>query len=254
MITYSAEDSEEDLQNNIEDLKDWFFDNYEDPAEHTSYNGREGGYLYIHGGPYDAYEELVKYWDGEYPDDIISATSSAIEAIGISEWAPAQWRVAEDSGLDSPPEHKFSITAGEYQELLQKAEKLEKALDGIHLPINLIGHNNPPEPADFPITEEDESYIRDVIAKIKQSTYKTLILSYDVIIKFAKLAKVVLHYSAKYAAKQADISLTEANKSFSATAGKYMAHAVFGIGGLHLLGIALEETANFMKSFFHLGN
>ena len=32
-------------------LVDWFHYFYEDPANETPYNGREGGYLYIKGGP-----------------------------------------------------------------------------------------------------------------------------------------------------------------------------------------------------------
>src|SRR6516164_4356205 len=36
-------------------MVDWFFANFEDPAESTPY---DGGYVYIWGGPYDAREEL----------------------------------------------------------------------------------------------------------------------------------------------------------------------------------------------------
>ena len=32
----------------------WFRERFEDPVEETPYNSREGGYLYIWGGPYDA--------------------------------------------------------------------------------------------------------------------------------------------------------------------------------------------------------
>ena len=32
-------------------IAEWFFSLYQDPANETPYNGREGGYLYIHRAP-----------------------------------------------------------------------------------------------------------------------------------------------------------------------------------------------------------
>ena len=37
----------------VEAIKDWFLENFEDPAESTPYESAEGGYQYIWGGPYD---------------------------------------------------------------------------------------------------------------------------------------------------------------------------------------------------------
>lgn len=42
----------------IEAMRNWFFENYEDPANACPYESREGGYHYIYGGPYDAHDEL----------------------------------------------------------------------------------------------------------------------------------------------------------------------------------------------------
>ena len=39
-------------------MRHWFNSNYENPANRTPYESREGGYIYIWGGPYDAREEL----------------------------------------------------------------------------------------------------------------------------------------------------------------------------------------------------
>ncbi len=39
-------------------IRHWFHSNFEDPAQETPYNSREGGYLYIWGGPYNAHDEL----------------------------------------------------------------------------------------------------------------------------------------------------------------------------------------------------
>lgn len=50
-LKYKSNDDKLDL------MREWFFDNYADPID-LPYNGREGGYQYIHGGPYYASEEL----------------------------------------------------------------------------------------------------------------------------------------------------------------------------------------------------
>lgn len=47
-------------------MRNWFLEKYEDPAQHTPYNSREGGYQYIYGGPYEAAEEL----EGEFGDAV----------------------------------------------------------------------------------------------------------------------------------------------------------------------------------------
>jgi hypothetical protein len=39
-------------------MRHWFHQNFEDPANETPCNSREGGYLYIWGGPYSAHEQL----------------------------------------------------------------------------------------------------------------------------------------------------------------------------------------------------
>jgi len=48
----------------IEVMKDWFFQYFENPAESTPYESSEGGYIYIWGGPYDAREELESEFGG----------------------------------------------------------------------------------------------------------------------------------------------------------------------------------------------
>ncbi len=43
-----------DSEGRIEAMVAWFFENFEDPAYETPYDGREGGYQYIWGGPHEA--------------------------------------------------------------------------------------------------------------------------------------------------------------------------------------------------------
>lgn len=73
-----------------EAMRLWFVTRYWDPANDTPYNGREGGYLYIHGGPYDAEDELYGRFGDVFPDpdDTIREVIDDVEADGILEWAP----------------------------------------------------------------------------------------------------------------------------------------------------------------------
>lgn len=54
----------------------------------TPYNGREGGYLFIHGGPYDPSEELQQRFSGVVPDVFIDGVVQELyEEVGDM-WAP----------------------------------------------------------------------------------------------------------------------------------------------------------------------
>ena len=60
-----------DRETQMEVMRTWFHANYENPAERTPYETREGGYIYIWGGPYDANEEISEAF-GEYvPEEVI---------------------------------------------------------------------------------------------------------------------------------------------------------------------------------------
>jgi hypothetical protein len=69
-------------------MRAWFLSRYWDPANETPYNGREGGYQYIHGGPYDADEELSGRFGHLFEDDEIREVVDNVESDGILEWAP----------------------------------------------------------------------------------------------------------------------------------------------------------------------
>lgn len=67
----------------------WFFHLHEDPQVQTPYDGREGVYLFIRGGPYDAREVLEEEFGGIADADIIEKAISYVESDGTSEWAPS---------------------------------------------------------------------------------------------------------------------------------------------------------------------
>ena len=72
----------------IEYMRFWFAQYFEDPAEETPYNGEEGGYLYIWGGPYDAAEQLGDEFGDFIPEDRIQEVVAYVERGGIVDWAP----------------------------------------------------------------------------------------------------------------------------------------------------------------------
>jgi RiboL-PSP-HEPN len=49
-------DANEETQ--MEAMRSWFREHFQDPVEETPYDSSEGGYIYIYGGPYDPREEL----------------------------------------------------------------------------------------------------------------------------------------------------------------------------------------------------
>jgi hypothetical protein len=68
----------------IQQMVDWFFENYKDPADGVPYDGGEGGYQYINGGPYKAGEELRENFEN-VPEYLIEHAAKQINASGW-EW------------------------------------------------------------------------------------------------------------------------------------------------------------------------
>jgi hypothetical protein len=72
-------------------IKDWFFENFEDPVHSTPYESREGGYQYIWGGPYETGEVIRDVFANVASNEIIDAAIEAIEREGL-EWVPNERR------------------------------------------------------------------------------------------------------------------------------------------------------------------
>lgn len=72
----------------IEAMRRWFRSRYEDPANATPYNGREGGYLFIHGGPYDPDEAIQERFGHVVEYEVMEELIQDLyEEVG-DEWAP----------------------------------------------------------------------------------------------------------------------------------------------------------------------
>ncbi|AGQ32471.1 hypothetical protein [Serratia liquefaciens] len=63
----------------LEVMRSWFLENYENPVHSCPYNGREGGYAYIYGGPFNAREELEMIFEGHVKDNYIEELSDELQ-------------------------------------------------------------------------------------------------------------------------------------------------------------------------------
>ncbi|MEK6304216.1 MAG: hypothetical protein AABO41_26305 [Acidobacteriota bacterium] len=88
---------DEDRDTQREVMETWFRRNFEDPAEGTPYESREGGYIWIGGGPYDAHEQLEAEFSGIVPDDVIEELVRELEEECLV-WAPNYDQLVDDIG------------------------------------------------------------------------------------------------------------------------------------------------------------
>ena len=108
-----------------EEMKEWFYANYEDPANSLPHISAEGGYQWIYGGPETPQEALGDNFSGEYPEEFIEKVAQDItDESGLWDWSPIPgpdfYDDGDDTGQDSPTEED----AVELSRLLPLAEEL----------------------------------------------------------------------------------------------------------------------------------
>lgn len=85
LIRMEGLDKEEEEQRpSVEEMVEWFYENYEDPANGVPYESAEGGYQYYAGGPYDPMDELQENFP-DTPLERIELAADQISANGF-EW------------------------------------------------------------------------------------------------------------------------------------------------------------------------
>lgn len=88
-------------------IREWFLARYCDPAHETPYNRREGGYLFIHGGPYDPADEIPERFSGLVNDDLIEEVIDELHGEGGGDaWAPFKWEPDYDDYLILEPDDR----------------------------------------------------------------------------------------------------------------------------------------------------
>ena len=216
-------------------LVEWFHYLYEDPANETQYNGREGGYLYVKGGPYNAEQELRDNFEDIVLEAAILAAVEEIQSDGLFDWAPSPRHQAsvdfyEDAIAEDYPEEEASfeqlseiaasepsVGIGSAEEKAARATVLKQisALkDDLPKPTSHggIGHNHPPAEFELQGDELDEATasIDSIEAELASE-----VPSAEVVAKKALLLKKAVGW----VAGKMDITVDAFCKSFGTTLG-----------------------------------
>jgi len=71
-------------------MRVWFRARFCDPAHETPYNGREGGYLFVNGGPYNPSDELHERFGDVVDGDAIQEVVDEMHVAVGDQWAPVR--------------------------------------------------------------------------------------------------------------------------------------------------------------------
>lgn len=157
------------LQEAAEVIREWFLQNFENPAEHTPYESAEGGYQYIWGGPYETRDILEGAFTVPLSDELIEELVSSLE-YETDVWVINQSRIEApdddeyDFGILDPAPSAENLHA----EMLRQAEAVERTLREVDAQYRGIGHNNPPEAIHAPpLTATDREEMGRALALLK---------------------------------------------------------------------------------------
>jgi hypothetical protein len=79
----AADLSSAERETQIGAMREWFLQNFEDPAKNTPYDSGEGGYQFIWGGPYAPLDELKTEFSGLVADDVIEELANTLSTIAV---------------------------------------------------------------------------------------------------------------------------------------------------------------------------
>jgi hypothetical protein len=237
-------------------MRHWFHQNFEDPANETPYNSREGGYLYIWGGPYNAHEQLFDEFGSLISEDRIQEAAGEIEGKnGIYDWAPGQdhpdtrqpeeeWRAEQyerpDADDDRPklediieqlksgvvPSFGDDFEIEARHAIQDRLEKLRASLAQVTPAYGGIGHNRPPP--------DEHSPQAAVIVKIKEAeeTISGELAKAQPNALAVGNATLLLKSSLVWLGKKIDAAADSFAKAFGKTLGVAAATAVTASGAL----------------------
>lgn len=114
---------EEERDAKLEEMREWFYANYEDPAQRTPYMTSEGGYIWIWGGPYDAREELEANFGHEVPEDLIDELVDELNG-QCFEWAPTPKPEDYDNDFRDEPEEGVVDFYGNFYKAIENVQTL----------------------------------------------------------------------------------------------------------------------------------
>lgn len=216
-------------------LLEWFHHFYEDPANETSHESREGGFQYLKGGPYFAEEELRAEFEGIVSEQAIMEAVQELQSMG-PEWAPSPRHpdsIAFHEDGDAiwgkpdpfPFERLEELAAGGAKRNLGSAEELA-IRSGILEQIAALraelpkppshggfGHNQPPE--ELEMSEADIDRTKETLTSIEKELASSE-PDVELVAKQASFLKGVV----SWAAGKLDKTLDEFCKAFGSTLGK----------------------------------
>ena len=203
----------------------WFYWNFEDPAESTPYESREGGYQYIWGGPYEASDELqARFYDLVSYETIEVAVK---EADTISwQWVPHSNRIRPEDQIFQESETTVpNMSAQDYFDSVvrPRLHEVEDSLSRFNDSPPQIGHNGPPESIyDSPVSETILSQMRQTV---HETSVEGLSGSPDPsrLRETARLFTSVSNQVLRWLAAKADVVAHEMAKSFGRYIGRLLA-------------------------------
>jgi len=69
-------------------LMTWWNDHYANPADVCPFESADGGFQWIWGGPYDAYEEVLTHWGKVFTNEMLLLMVGHLQAAtGVMEWS-----------------------------------------------------------------------------------------------------------------------------------------------------------------------
>ena len=115
-------------------MREWFLVRFCDPAEETPYNGWEGGYLYIHGGPFDPADELPERFSDVVDAELIDEVVEELHDLHGDAWAP----IRRDDIYDEEFGVEIDGSVEPLRRLVQRLSQSEQVL-------TLVGADNAKE-------------------------------------------------------------------------------------------------------------
>ena len=122
------DDDDFDREGASEEMKEWFYSNYEDPVNSLPYISAEGGYQWINGGPETPQGALGSTFSDEFPEKLIEEVAqNIIDESGIWDWSPIRgadfYDDGDDVGEDNPTEEDAVILSRLWQRNWCKTRK-----------------------------------------------------------------------------------------------------------------------------------
>ncbi len=177
-------------------MTEWFFHNFEDPSEEMPYDGREGGFQWIYGGPYDA-SEAIYHAFSDADEAWIEQAVDEVQSDGMTDWAPAGWRTGQFED-DYDPDDEPPRLADRLDALGAQLTQIEQHIAYWRSRPSGMGHNGAPDefrlsPDDADLTEVQESVdeVRRELAKPDRETTADPVVVERAESRFSRLAKKI---------------------------------------------------------------